>query len=225
VHWGCDLHAIASDGQPDFQRELLTILEDPGIWKLARLRAQDPELAQDAMQGAYCAIARLADPTAIVNLRAYFCRVLIREVHRLGGQLDALLVEDFPRLVDAHPDRASAGAPVSRPFDEEIGSNLLVHGYVKALAAQKRDLAVKVPGRSRDPNRYRSVIVATAEWVLRASLTYAVSDADCSENLRATYPEWFAEPGCAEDTYHQRTCRARFDIRALLQTIVNRDDL
>jgi len=217
---------IAADGSPDFQRELLVIATDPTIMNLARRWARnDQETAEDAVQATYGAVARVKDPAVIENLRAYFCRALQREVNRLHGQLGAALMEDFSPLVDAHQDRADAGLPVSRPYDEVVVSILLVEGYLEALAARKQALNVKVPGRSPDPDRYRSVIAAAAEWVLRACLICAVSNADCSEALRAAYPDWFAEPGCAQSTYHQRFCRARLDVRVLLRTIVNRDEL
>jgi DNA-directed RNA polymerase specialized sigma24 family protein len=83
------------DGQRDFQHDLLAILDDPKVRSLARRRAGDSELAMDALQAAYCAVARVEDPTAIRNLRAYFCQVLTHEVYRLLGQLGATLVEDF----------------------------------------------------------------------------------------------------------------------------------
>ena len=61
--------------------------------------------------------------------------------------------------------------------------------------------------------------------MLHANVTGDVSDADSNSELIAAYPEWFAEPGCAENARHQRFCRARADVRHLLSTIVSRDDL
>ncbi len=98
---------------PDFQQELLAIRDDPKVRSLARQRAGDPDLAMDALQAAYCAVARVADPAAIRNLRAYFCQVLIRETYRLLGQLGATLMEDFASVADARQGR-SGGRAVHR---------------------------------------------------------------------------------------------------------------
>jgi len=82
-----------------------------------------------------------------------------------------------------------------------------------------------VPARSHDPGRYRAVIVAVAEQVLRDVITGELSEADTNAVFRAAYPQYFAEPGCAENTCHKRFRRARADMRALLQAVVRRDEL
>ena len=69
------------------------------------------------------------------------------------------------------------------------------------------------------------MIVTVAEQVLRAIMVEDISDTDYNTALRAAYPEWFAEPGYPQNTYHQRFSRARADVRALLRTIINPDDL
>ena len=43
-------------------------------------RANDPDLAQDAL---LAAVARVSDLARVENLKAYFCRVLINEVYHL----------------------------------------------------------------------------------------------------------------------------------------------
>src|ERR1700685_4487139 len=93
-------------GRQDFQQELLAVRNDPKVRSLAGRRAGDPDLAVDALQATYCAVARVADPTAIRNLRAYFCQVLTHEVHGKLGQLGATLVEDFTGVADAHQRRS-----------------------------------------------------------------------------------------------------------------------
>lgn len=69
------------------------------------------------------------------------------------------------------------------------------------------------------------MIVTVAERVLRANVTGDISDADSNSELCTAYPECFAEPGYAKNTYDQRFCRARGDVRGLLRAIVSRDDL
>lgn len=213
------------DSSAAFHEELLAITEDLMTRSLARRWAKDRDTAEDAIQEAYRAVAQMADPAAIVNLRAYFYQVLRRETYRLCGQLGAVVVDDSASLVDARQDRARCNAPAPRPLDEVVVSNLLIQGCLKAVADRKQELAAKVPGRSRDPNRYRDVIVAAAKRILHASLTGDISDADHNTTLYDAYPEWFAEPGYPENTYHQRFRRARTDTRALLKTVVTRDDL
>lgn len=53
------------------------------VIRLARVRAGDLELAEDALQQAYYLMARIEDPSGIEDPRAYFCRVLIRVIHDL----------------------------------------------------------------------------------------------------------------------------------------------
>ena len=83
LHWGCDLSSssISAGGRSDYLEQLAAIREDPKVKKLARGRAGDPELAEDALQEAYYAVARLEDLEHIEDLRAYYCRVLLRTIH------------------------------------------------------------------------------------------------------------------------------------------------
>ncbi len=215
----------APDGWSAFRKELLAIREDPQVKRLAWRRAGDPDLAEDALQTAYWAVARVADPVVIRDLRAYFCRVLIREIYRLRGQLGAALVEDFTSLADAHQGRAGGNPPIPQPVAETVGTRLLAQAWRRLFAAQRGELTARVPSRSPDPGRYRKVIVAVAEFVLGIAIFEVISDAHCNAALHAAYPEWFAEPGCAGNTCHQRFRRARGDVRALLRTIISRDDL
>ena len=78
-------------------QHLTEIREDPRIKRLARRYAGDPALADDALQRTYYALAKLKNLEQITNLPAYFRKVLVRQVHRERGQLDATLVEDFTR--------------------------------------------------------------------------------------------------------------------------------
>lgn len=219
------LTTTTPDRWPDFQQDLLAIRNDPGVRSLALRRARDPELAEDALQTAYCAVARVTNPAAIRDLRAYFCRVLLREIHRLRGQLGATLMEDFTSVADAYQGRSGGNLPARRPVAETVCTYLLAEAWLEPFAARRRELADRVPGRSPDPRRYREVIVDVAERVLCRIITEEVSNADCNAALSTAYPEWFGEPGCAENTRDQRFRRAREDVRALLQTIIDRKDL
>lgn len=212
-------------GEPEFLQQLLAIRNDPKIKRLALARAGDPDLARDALNQAYCAVALVRDPAKIRNLRAYYCRTLINAVNELRYQLKASLPEDFDRVAETRQDESGCHPLPPRPLDETVSMELLFHSWLKPFVAQRGELAARVPGRSPDPDRYRSAVVSVAERVLLSIVTGDISNADSNPALRAVYLEWFAEPGCAENTCHQRFCRARADVRGLLRTIVSRDDL
>ena len=211
------------DGRPDFHRELLAIRNDPEVRSLARRRAGAPDLAEDALQEAYCAVAGVKNPERIKDLRAYFCRVLINKVYDLRGQLGATTVEDFEALANTRPYVVGPARP--RSVDEVVGTELLAHTCLQRFATQRDDLGRAVADRSPDPDRYRDVIVTVAERVLYAILAGDVSQADVNDALRAAYPEWFGEKGGADNNAHQRFSRARADVRDLLKAIVNPDEL
>ena len=204
-----------------FLQKLQEIREDPEVRRLARRRAGDPALAEDALQEAYCATAEAKRPELIEDLRRYFCRVLINKVKHLRGELRAALVEDFESLVEAHQDDPGPHPVLPPPVDQTV----VRQAWLDRVNAQQTDLAARVPGRSSHPDRYRSVIVAIAGQLLCAVLTGAVSNADTDEALRAAYPEWFAEDGAKPDNLHQRFSRARTDVRALLKFVISRDEL
>ena len=200
------------------------IREDAQVKRLARARAGDSELADDALQQTYDAMARIKDPGRIEDLKAYFCRVLIRVINHLRGQLGAILSDDFASLVDACQGKARGGA-LPRPVDEAVAGTLLARGWLERFTAERESLTAAVPGRPPDLARYREVIVSVAEQVLCSIVTADVCDADRNPALLAAYPEWFAEDGSTAGNAHQRFSRARADVRSLLRMIINRDDL
>jgi hypothetical protein len=219
------LTITAPDSWPDFHQELLAIRQDPAIKSFALRQAKSTEVAEDALQSAYYAIVRTANPGAIVNLRAYFCRVLLREINRELRQLGAAATEDFTGLTDTQQGRPGVGPPAPRPVVDIVTSRLLGHGWLAALTAPRRaHLTGEVPRRSPDPHRYQEVIVSVAEHVLRITLGDR-ADPDWNAALTAGYPEWFAEPGCELNTRDQRLKRGRTDIAALLRSIIDRGDL
>jgi DNA-directed RNA polymerase specialized sigma24 family protein len=204
----------------EFPPELLAIWQDPEVRRLAVRRAGDPDLAQDALLATVAAIARVSDLERIENLKAYFCRVLINEVYRLRGQLAA--ARPFDPATLAVMSDAQASAP---PSAEEAVTRLLARVWLERFRAQRVQLRAAVPGRSRQPTRYRELIVQTAEHILRTALDGNVSWADCNETLQAALPDWFGQPGSAENTSHKHLSRARRDIQDLLKAIVSRDEL
>jgi hypothetical protein len=204
----------------EFPAELVTIWQDPEVRRFAARRAGDPDLAQDALLAAVVAVARVAGLAQINDLKAYFCRVLINEVHRLRGQLAAAPPYD-PAALAAMSD-AGASAP---PAADEAVTSLLARTWLDQFRAQRAHLRAAVPGRSPQPARYRDLIVRTAEHILRTALAGNVSWADCNEALQAALPDWFGQPGSAENTCHKHLSRARRDVQDVLRAVVSRDEL
>ena len=222
---GCALSDTTTpSGRQDYYRQLLAIREDPQVKSLARMRARDPELAEDALQQTYDAMARIKDPGRIEDPKAYFCRVLLRTINALRGQLGAVLPDDFAALADARSGRTYDEA-LPRPLDEMVTAGLLARDWLERLAVNRRILAAGVPSRSPDPRRYGELIVGVAERVLRSIITADVCDADSNAALRASYPEWFAPDGGTAGNAQQRLSRARADVRSLLRAIISREDL
>jgi len=138
--------SIPADGRSDYLEQLAAIREDPKVKNLARRQAGDSELAEDALQETYYAVARMENPERIVDLRAYYYRVLMRNIHRLRSQLGAILIEDFGIVADTC-QRKPGGEPPPLPFDEAVGSHLLIQGFLRYLALHRATLTRMVPGR------------------------------------------------------------------------------
>lgn len=214
-----------ANGPADTRQQLVTIREDPRIKRFALWHAGHPDLADDALQCAYYAVVRLKNLEQIENLRAYFCKVLIREIRRECSQLGAALVNDFPRVVETRHDAAGSHLASSPSIEDAVCISLQAQVWLERFAAQRDCLRARVSARSDDPVRYRAVICHAAEQVLRDGINAEPSDADSNGAFRATYPEYFAQPDASADLLHQRFRRAREDIKALLQAVVSHNEL
>jgi hypothetical protein len=219
------LSTCRAEGLAAAREQLAEIWMDRRIRNLARRYAGDRDVADDALQSAYCAVVRLEHLDQIRNLRAYFWRVLIHEVHRERGQLRAVLEEDFDRM--AEESQGAAGCYRSSPtcFQDSVCTSLQGQSWLKRLIDDRDDLLSSVPARSHDSGRYRAVIYAAAEQILRAGISGDVTEADTNDTLRASYPEYFQQPGAAPNTCDQRFHRARMDARALLRSVISQDEL
>jgi DNA-directed RNA polymerase specialized sigma24 family protein len=214
-----------ADSRAAALKRLAEILEDRRVKGLALWYAGDPALAGDALQDTYYALARLKHLEQIVNLRAYVGKVLVREIHRQRSQLGAALVDDFARVAEAHQDTAGC-QPASPPaVDETACASLQAQVWLERFAAQHDRLQAEISARSGDPARYQTLICTAAEQVLRDSINGEPSQADTNPALRAAYPEYFDPPDVPANTRHQRFRRARDDVRALLQTVIDRSEL
>lgn len=212
------------DGQSEFLRKLSEIRHDPQVKSLAWRHAESPDLAEDALQEAYYAVARMKHPEEIRNLRAYFNRVLINTARQLRSQLGAFPVEDVADVADGRP-QALVGQQAAPPVEDTVGRRVLAGTWRERFTSQRALLVRNVPGRSPDPGRYKDVIVSVAERVLQAIVSGDVRDADGYLALSAAYPEWFAIDGRAVANGHQRLSRARADVSRVLRLVVRRTDL
>ena len=203
-----------------FYDKLVSIRTDPKIIRHALRLAGDHDLAEDALNQTFLAIALVKDRGQIRDLQAYFNTVLRRELYRLRGQLGAALAEDID-VLQAQSRLISPETP--RPADEI--APVMANIWMTRLARDRARLLAGAPGRSPDPGRYRESIVAAAEKIFRAALEGVISSDDFDAALLAAYPEWFGEPGIAENALHQRFARARSDIRAILRKVVAREEL
>ncbi len=213
-------------GWPEFHEELRKIREDPQLTGFALAYAgQDPDLAQDGLDDAFWSLGRVRHPELIRNLRAVVYRAVRNAINRQRNQLGAILVEDFGAVAERHQDEPGCRPLPPRSHDETVSLYLLAQTWLEQFETRRVELITQVPGRSRDRGRYRNVIAVSAEWLLLGIISGDVCDADHNPALCAAYPEYFAEPDAAENTLHQRYSRARADVRSMLQSIIDRDDL
>ena len=216
----------ARDTPASFHDELTGIWRDPQIRRLAVHRAGSRDLAEDALQETFYSVARVKDPGHIENLRAFFCRALINQITHLRSQIRPLPVEDPETLAGPRQHGIRLHAPAAaRSVDEAAVWLQLAATWRQRFQSEHGRLMAMVPTRSKDPLRYRQVIVATAAKILHAAADGHVNWADSDLALRAAYPGWFEEPGCTRDTYYQRLSRARAEVRELLRAVVHKDEL
>jgi len=209
-----------------FHDELARIARDPEIRRLAERRAASRELAEDALQETYYAVARTRSPEHIRDLRAFFCTSLIREINHQLVRPAPILTDDIGAISDRGQGRPSpfAGARPA-PVESQAHLGILAEAVLKRLDGDWAQLFVLIPARSNDPRRYQVVILGTAKAVLWLLLEGYVTQADWSAILKRAYPQWCDEPGLAREAVDQRLSRARRDVQGLLRQMFSRDDL
>ena len=216
----------ASGEPPDLRQQLVAILQNPHVRGLALRLVGDPGLADDIIQAVCCGIAAHKHPDRIGNLRAYFFGVLRNEAYKLWALKQETPCEDPLRAVDQDQSgTALCGQVRDRAIDETVSFRLQAESWLERFAGQHEHLLAAVPNRSADPARYRDVIYAAAGQVLCDGINAEPSDADSNDAFQVAYTEYFDQVGAARNTLHKRFSRAREDVKALLQEIVNRDEL
>jgi len=113
----------------------------------------------------------------------------------------------------------------SGDFESELHTLLQVEGWLIRLRNGRDRLAALVPRRSKDPGRYRAVIIAAAEKILHMVTEGVVDREDWTAILESAYPEWFAEPDVPRHVAARRLQDARKDARTLLHALVQREHL
>jgi DNA-directed RNA polymerase specialized sigma24 family protein len=214
----------AQGGTMAFLDELAQVAQDPEIRRLARRRAGSHELAEDALQETYWAIARRKQPEIIRDLRAFFCRSLLREIDHQRARLIAVPTADID-IADNTQGRTWFNRHTQPSVDDEAARNFLTGRLLTRLDRERDRFAASVPGRSTEQDRYRTAIVLAAQRILSLLLEGQVTQSDWNEILRSAYPEWCDEPGLTQDAANQRLSRARRDVQSLYEHLVSRDEL
>lgn len=199
---------------------------EPGNRRFAERRTGNRELAEDALQETYWTVAKVKNPEAIRNLRAYFRTALVREIirQRSPQSFTQQFDDDLSIGEEKEYDLSSnAGHPSS--VDNEVSSRLLAETLLRRLNTDHDSLVNSIPGRSNDHGQYRNAIMISAKKIFILLLEGQVVQADWNAVLKAEYPEWANEQGMTRDTIDQRLSRARHDIKILLQKVARRSQL
>jgi len=209
----------------EFRDDLAKLVQDAAIRRLAQRRARSRELAEDALQDTYYAVARTQHPEAIEDLRAFFCKSLIRTINRQLTLPGAIPAGDIGAIADSRQGLSSSGTSPPASVASEAHLHLLAEVALNRLERDRAELLAMIPGRSDDPRRYRCTIIAAAETILRLLFDGPVTMADWNAVLRSEYPQWCDEPGLAHEAMYQRLSRARGDVHVLLRAILPRERL
>lgn len=203
-----------------FLDDLAKLVQDRDVRRLAERRARSRELAEDALQDTFRAVAQTQNPEAINDLRAFFCKSLIRAINRQLALSRPVPAEDIGAIADSHGLSLSSGTSAPASVASEAYLRLLAEVALTRLERDRAELMAMVPARSGDPVRYQSTIIAAAAAILRLLFEGPVTPADWNEVLRSVNPQWCDEPELAHDAMYQRLSRARADVQSLLRTIL-----
>ncbi len=221
------LASSSSSLELSFGDRVAVLCQGAGMRGLAIRYARDHDLAEDALQETFYAVARVSDPSRIDDLARYVRRVLQRKVVELLESPCAHLSDDLDALIAASSGgvrRPNTKRPVvmGSPVQDLAVRRAQAKAWIGRLSRLSK---TSVPRRSADPERYQRVIATVARRVLPAMLEGEVSSADLDHFLIAAYPEWFASRQSSTSTRDQRLCRGRREVSGLLESVVSRDEL
>jgi hypothetical protein len=208
-----------------FLDDLARVAQDPEVRRLARRRAGSRELAEDALQETYLAVARARQPESIRDLRAFFRTSLIHEIDHQLARPNPRPVDGIAATADLTDGRAPLHAHTGASVEDEVGWRLLAETLRTRLDHEREQLTASVPGRSADQNMYRSAMTAAAGKILNLLLQGHVGRGDWNAILKQECPQWCDEPGIPHGTIDQRLSRARYDVQFLLKELITPDEL
>ena len=186
--------------------------------------AGDSDLAEDALQTTWFKLARMA-PETIRDLGAYFYTTLVHEISHQHKQLARAPAADLTSPTSDEQRTGTLPGPHGEHTDDQASHHLLARTLLARLDRDRDLLMASIPGRSPEPQRYRSAMFAAAAKILCLLLAGDVTKADWNDVLRSEYPQYCGEPQLASDAIHQRLSRARRDVRLVLSKVVLRSDL
>ncbi|HUY52487.1 MAG TPA: hypothetical protein VMV92_43420 [Streptosporangiaceae bacterium] len=210
-----------------FRDDVAKVAADPQVRRLAERRAGSHELAEDALQETYYAVAKMKNPETIRDLRAFFCKSLINEINRRLARPMPILTDDIGATSDRHQGRPlwPSGSSPPASVESEADLRILAARVLTRLQRDRDELMAAVPARSDDHSRYQSAIVAAARRILDLLLAGQVASADWNAVLKSEYPQWCDGPELAQDAMAQRLGRARSDVRQVFQAIFSGGEL
>ena len=206
-----------------FLDDVAALVQDQAIRRLAERRSRSRDLGEDALQDTFRSVAQTQNPEAIRDLRAFFCKSLINAINRQLALSAPIPAEDIAAIADSRQSLSSSAAAASACVASQAELRVLAEAAVSRLERDRADLMAKVPGRSDDPLRYQSAIIAVTATILRLLFAGPVTQEDWNAILRSEYPQWCDDRGQARDAMYQRLSRGRADVQQLLQTLVPRD--
>lgn len=208
-----------------FRDDLARVAQDPEIRRYAERRAGSRELAEDAIQETYWAVARVKNPQTIRDLRAFFRTAVAREISHQRGRSIPAPIDDIATTIDLHRNYASSSSSVPPSVDSEVALRMLGEELLACLDRHRNQLMASVPRRSPDQRRYGTAIIVVARKILSLLLDGPVSQADWNAILKSEYPQWCDEPDLTRDAIDQRLNRARRDVQLLLRQIARKTNL
>ena len=165
--------ASSSPRPAGFLSELLSIVQDRQVVALAVRWAADHELAEDALQTAYCQVATAPHPEAIVNLRAYFLRTLKNEITSTYSVRLPVPVDDLEAVTPPQPSTTLYGRTPERAVADQACATAQTQVWVNRHAARHDELIAR--SRPAPPTRPATAKSSTPRPSRPSSATSASS--------------------------------------------------
>ena len=215
------------DGSSDFRRQVQEILRDPKVIAFAVRRARNPDLADDALQSAYLHIISVEHPENIRNLRSYCFTTVANEIRALYTLPRPVLVDDVETITAPQPSLALYGPVCERSVADQACTTAQAQVWLTRHAGLRGSSPATVPGRSARPRPIpRGHPRRRETGSPRPAQPGPVATLPSPMVLGVAYPPPTSPTRPPlPNTLHQRISRARDDIKALLRSIVNRDEL